>query len=112
MTDESRRARKPYPTEMRERAVRMVFDHQGEYNSQWAAIENISRELGINHETLRIWVRLELNLHQRRVPVCRRLGWHLAQLLLTPVFSVLEKPSRAWLAAAVRWPIGSTMTQR
>src|SRR5579863_4830585 len=57
MTDESRRGKKPYPTEMRERAVRMVFDHQGEYNSQWAAIENISRQLGVNHETLRIWVR-------------------------------------------------------
>jgi transposase len=42
---------------MRERAVRMVFDHQDEYSSQWAAIEKISGELGINHETLRVWVR-------------------------------------------------------
>ena len=46
-----------YPDEMRERAVRMVFEHQGEYPSQWKAIESISTKLSINHETLRIWVR-------------------------------------------------------
>ena len=46
-----------YPDEMRERAVRMLFEHQAEYQSQWRAIESISKSLGINHETLRIWVR-------------------------------------------------------
>ncbi len=46
-----------YPVEVRERAVRMVFEHQGEYSSQWKAIESISKKLSINHETLRIWVR-------------------------------------------------------
>jgi transposase len=46
-----------YPDEVRERAVRMVLDHQGEYPSQWKAIESISAQLGINHETLRVWVR-------------------------------------------------------
>ena len=50
-------ARPPYPPEVRERAVRMVFDHQGEYPSQWKAIESIAAKLSINHETLRIWVR-------------------------------------------------------
>ena len=35
----------------------MVFDHQGEYPSQWKAIESIAAKLAINHETLRIWVR-------------------------------------------------------
>jgi transposase len=51
------RPRPPYPPEVRERAVRMVFDHQGEYSSQWKAIESIAAKLSINHETLRIWVR-------------------------------------------------------
>ena len=37
--------------------MRMVFDHQGEYSSQWKAIESIAAKLSINHETLRIWVR-------------------------------------------------------
>jgi transposase len=55
--DEGRRGRPPYPPEVRERAVRMVFDHQHEYPSQWKAIESISAKLSINHETLRQWVR-------------------------------------------------------
>ena len=46
-----------YPAEMRERAVRMVMEHQHEYSSQWKAIESISKKLSINHETLRVWVR-------------------------------------------------------
>ena len=46
-----------YPDEMRERAVRMVFEHQDEYPSQWKAIESIAEKLGVNHETLRKWVR-------------------------------------------------------
>ena len=50
-------SRPPYPAEVRERAVRMVFDHQHEYPSQWKAIESISAKLSINHETLRQWVR-------------------------------------------------------
>ena len=46
-----------YPDEMRERVVRMVFDHQHEYPSQWKAIESIAKKLNVNHETLRLWVR-------------------------------------------------------
>ena len=46
-----------YPVEVREGAVRMVGEHEHEYRSQWKAIESISAKLGINHETLRIWVR-------------------------------------------------------
>ena len=46
-----------YPDEMRERAVRMLFEHQHEYPSQWKAIESIAEKLDINRETLRVWVR-------------------------------------------------------
>jgi transposase-like protein len=35
----------------------MVFEHQGEYASQWAAICSIAAKFGISHETLRNWVR-------------------------------------------------------
>ena len=56
MSEKSKAGRGPYPPEVRERAVRMVFDHQGEYPSQWKAIESISAKLSINHETLRHWV--------------------------------------------------------
>jgi transposase len=48
---------KRYPVEVRERAVRMVFDHEGEYDSQWAAISSIASKLGMTAETLRKWVR-------------------------------------------------------
>src|ERR1700738_501072 len=57
MAEQKRAGRPPYPPEMRERAVRMVFEHQGEYRSQWKAIASISEKLSINHETLRQWVR-------------------------------------------------------
>jgi transposase len=46
-----------YPREVRERAVRLVFDHQGEYPSQWAAICSIADKSGMTRETLRRWVR-------------------------------------------------------
>jgi transposase len=35
----------------------MVFDHQGEYPTQWKAIQSISEKLKVNHESLRQWVR-------------------------------------------------------
>ena len=46
-----------YPKEVRERAVRLVFEHEREYNSQWAAITSIATKLGMTPETLRKWVR-------------------------------------------------------
>jgi transposase len=46
-----------YSPEIRERAVRMVFEHQSEYDSQWAAISSIAAKIGCTAETLRKWVR-------------------------------------------------------
>jgi transposase len=57
MAEQQKRRPGRYPAEMRERAVRMVFEHADEYSSQWKAIESIAAKLGVNHETLRIWVR-------------------------------------------------------
>ena len=46
-----------YPTELRERAVRLVQEHVGEYPSQWAALTSIATKCGMTPETLRKWVR-------------------------------------------------------
>jgi hypothetical protein len=46
-----------YAPEVRERAVRMVLDHQGEHSSQWAAITSVAGKIGCKAETLRTWVR-------------------------------------------------------
>lgn len=53
MSGRSRR----YPEELRQRAVRMVLEHQAEYPSQWKAICSIGEQLGVHRETLRVWVR-------------------------------------------------------
>ncbi len=46
-----------YSKEMKDRAVRMVLEHQGEYNSQWSAISSIAPKIGCTGEPLRRWVR-------------------------------------------------------
>ena len=48
---------KRYPPEVRERAVRLVLEHQENYNSQWAALTSIADKIGRAAETLRKWVR-------------------------------------------------------
>ena len=42
---------------MRERAVRMLFEHADTNASQWAAMRSIAEKIGCTAETLRNWVR-------------------------------------------------------
>ena len=46
-----------FSPEVRERAVRMVFEHGPAHASQWAAITSIAEKIGCTAETLRKWVR-------------------------------------------------------
>ena len=55
MTDQRRPGR--YPDELRERAVRMVFEAAPSYGSQWEAICSVADKLGPTPETVRKWVR-------------------------------------------------------
>ena len=48
---------KNYSPEERERAIRMVREHEGAHASQWAAIASIAAKIGCTAETLRLWVR-------------------------------------------------------
>jgi transposase-like protein len=46
-----------FSPEVRERAVRMVQEHRGEYPSLWAAIESISAKIGCVPQTLNEWIK-------------------------------------------------------
>lgn len=46
-----------FSPEVRERAVRLVLDHQHEHGSEWATIESVAGKIGCKAETLRRWVR-------------------------------------------------------
>ncbi len=47
---------KKFSPEVRERAVRMVQEHRGEYPSLWAAVESIASKIGCVPQTLLTWV--------------------------------------------------------
>ena len=51
----------PFSPEVRQRAVRLVIEQLGEYESEWAALVSISPKVGCTPETLRKWLRQ----HQR-----------------------------------------------
>ena len=46
-----------YSPEVREWAVRLVWEYRDEYDSEWAAIGSIAAKFGCSTETLRNWVR-------------------------------------------------------
>jgi transposase len=56
-----------YPQELRERAIRLVYEGRDEYESEWKAIESVATKLGIGStETLRKWIRkAEVDAGQR-----------------------------------------------
>src|SRR5512145_619334 len=49
--------RSKFSQEVRERAVRMVFEHREQYASQWEAICSVAEKIGCSAESLRKWIR-------------------------------------------------------
>jgi transposase len=48
-----------FSPEVRERAVRLVQEHRGQYPSMWAAVQSIATKIGCTAETLLQWVKRE-----------------------------------------------------
>src|SRR6056297_2668486 len=57
---------KRFSPEVRERAVRLVFDQEREHNSQGSCIEAIAPKIGCTPQTLRSWVK-QAEIDQGRV---------------------------------------------
>jgi transposase len=58
--------RSRFSAEVRERAVRMVLEHEGQHASRWEATRSIAAKIGCSAESLRKWIRqAEIDSGQR-----------------------------------------------
>ena len=61
-----------FSPEVRERAVRMVLEHRGEYPSLWAAVESIAPKIGCVPQTFLEWINLKTAVDRSRPPLSGR----------------------------------------
>lgn len=53
----SRQTSSKFSPEVRSRAVRMVFDHEADHSSRWAAVSSVAAKIGCTAQTLNEWVK-------------------------------------------------------
>lgn len=53
----TRQTTNKFSPEVRERAVRMVLDHEGEHSSRWTAVQSVAAKIGCSPHTLLDWVK-------------------------------------------------------
>ena len=55
-----------FSPEVRERAVRLIFDHEADHSSRWTACQSIAAKIGCSAHTLLDWVkRAEIDAGKR-----------------------------------------------
>jgi transposase len=59
---------KKFSKEVRERAVRVVFEHESRYGARWETVRSIAAKIGCSAEALRKWAR------QAEIDACHRDG--------------------------------------
>ena len=105
---------KRYSPELRERAIRLVFEHEGQHESQWAAIASIASKVGCTAETLRRWVRQAERDQGRRAGVSGTERDRLKELErenreLKRANEILRKASAFFAQAELDWPVSSRL---